>query len=111
MAKVYSAPNHIKVPSWSLSREEYLEAEDKYIEELKAFVKDRKPKGKNVGEVIRFPVADGYAQYMVASMRPLELVHIPLCDAYQFQYVNRITVKDVEDKIEMERSWAKLARR
>jgi hypothetical protein len=36
---------------------------------------------------------------MVLSMRPLELMHIPLGDAYQFRYVNRLTAKDIENNI------------
>jgi len=48
-------------------------------------------------------MADGFAFYMVLSMRPLELMHIPLGDAYQFPYANRLTAKDIESKINSRR--------
>ena len=100
MAKIYSAPEHINCPSLSiLPWDELKQVEEKYVEELKSYLLERNPKGKNVGEIVYFPVADGFAQYMVASMRPLELVHIPLGDAWHFQYVERLKVKDIENQI------------
>lgn len=56
----------------------------------------------------QFPVADGYAEYMVASMKPLELVHIPLGDAWQFEYAHRLTAKDVQDKIDQQKALEEL---
>jgi hypothetical protein len=41
---------------------------------------------------------------MVASMRPLELVHIPLGDAWNFQYTHNLTSKDVQQKIDSQKS-------
>src|SRR5213075_1881759 len=35
-----------------------------------------------VGQVIGFPVADGSAQYMVWKQKPLQLIHLPIGDAY-----------------------------
>jgi len=107
-AKIYSAPTSVETPKYNLPKsgenwKDHLEQERKseidYIEKLRAFAKTRKPNGKNVGEVVHFPVADGHASYMVLSMRPLELMHIPLGDAYQFRYVNRLTAKDIENNI------------
>lgn len=49
-------------------------------------------------------VADSYAVYIVASMKPLELVHIPIMDAWEFQYANRLTAKDVKEKIRSEKA-------
>ena len=45
-------------------------------------------------------MADGQAQYMVASMQPLELVHVPLNDAYEFEYAYLLTTKEVQQKID-----------
>lgn len=100
MAKIYSAPEHIKCPSLSIPWDELKQVEEKYVEELKSYLLERNPKGKNVGEIVYFPVADGFAQYMVASMRPLELVHIPLGDAWHFRYIERLTAKDIQQQIE-----------
>ena len=35
------------------------------------------------GALLRFPVADSYAEYIVVSNRPLTLAHIPAFDAWQ----------------------------
>lgn len=103
MAKVYTAPKEIKKPVFNFNDiAGYQKAQEQYVEDLKVLLLKRK-KGKNIGETIRFQVADGYAQYMVASMKPLELVHIPLGDAYDFQYAHRLTAKDVQEKIDQQK--------
>ena len=52
--------------------------------------------GKNTGKTVNFPVADGYAQYMIAEAgKQFALIHLPYGDAYQFQYANRLTKRDV----------------
>lgn len=109
MATIYSHPKEIKVPSLSFNKVgEYQEECKRFKEELKNFLLKRNPIGKNVGEVIQFPVADSYAEYMVASMKPLSLVHIPLGDAWSFEYAHRLTTKDVQDKINQAKALAKL---
>jgi hypothetical protein len=103
MAKIYSAPESLKTPELDFSEiNGYEKACEKYVADLKEILVKRKP-GKNVGEVIGFPVADGQAQYMVASMKPVELIHLPLMDAWHFEYANRLTAKDVQDKINQEK--------
>ena len=112
MTKVYSAPKTIERPKLDIHKydgfEEYERQQQKYIERVRQFVKKRKPRGQLVGEIIRFGVADGYAQYMVASLRPLELIHLDLGDGYHFQYVERITAQDVRELVEREKSLAEL---
>lgn len=108
MAKIYSAPTNIKKPVMDFRNINGYKADiERYINELKEVLVNRK-NGKNVGEIIRFPVADGYAEYMVASMRPLELVHLPLYDEWQFEYANRLTATDVEAKIQQQKNINKL---
>ena len=52
--------------------------------------------GKNTGKIVNFPVADGYAQYMIMEHgKTFALVHLPYGDAYQFQYANRLTKQDI----------------
>jgi hypothetical protein len=106
MAKIFSAPSSISLPQWSIkkTRQENMAEEKAYLDQLKDMLTKRKPTQKLVGEIIKFPVADGYAQYMVASMTPLELVHIPLGDAWDFQYAHRLTKKDVEEKIKNQKA-------
>lgn len=109
MAKVYSAPSDINKPNLCFSNIDNYEKESKeYEQQLKDKLVARNPKGKNVGEIIRFGVADGYARYMVANMKPVELVHIPLDDAWDFAYAHLLTAKEVQESIDREKAMAKL---
>ena len=52
--------------------------------------------GKNTGKIVNFPVADGYAQYMIMEHgKTFALVHLPYGDAYKFPWVIRLTKQDV----------------
>ena len=108
MGKIYSPPASIKVPEFNWKDiPAYEAANKKLIEDLKEFCKTRN-NAEHVGEVIQFPVADSYAQYMVASLSPVELIHLPLWDAWEFQYASRLTKKDIIEKIEQRKALEKL---
>ena len=66
MAKVFSAPNSIPLPQWSIKKthQENMAEEKAYLDQLKDMLTKRKPTQKLVGEIIRFPAADGYAEYI-----------------------------------------------
>lgn len=103
-AKVYQAPQEVSLPKNSFDNvAEWQENEKKYIEQLKEHLTKMNYVGKNVGEILRFPAADGYAQYMVISMRPLMLIHLELGDAWTFQYAHLLTAKEVQQKIDAEK--------
>lgn len=105
---IYSVPNSIKVPELDFSdMKGYEKKQEEFISELKTLLQKRNTH-KNVGEIIKFPVADGYAMYMVASMKPAELVHLPLMDAWEFQYVHLLTAKEIQEKIDQEKAMEKL---
>lgn len=104
MATIYNAPEGLEAPEFNWEEvEKYRKDIEDNKNRLKEWCINRCKQGgkstENVGEVIRFPVADGYAEYMVACMKPLELIHLEYGDAYSFQYANRLTKKDIEDKI------------
>ena len=108
MAKIFSAPSSVVKPQLNFQNiDGYRKDCDKYLTELKEVLVKRSNK-PNVGETIKFPVADGYAEYMVASMKPLELVHIDLWDGWHFEYAKNLTAKDVEEKIAQGKGMAKL---
>jgi len=110
MAEIYDPPTEIELPKHDFANfnsKEYHKKDDAYIAELKQFCL-KQNKGKNVGEVIKFQVADGYALYMVASMRPLELIHVPLGDCYEFQYVHLMTPNEVQKSIDRDKEMEKL---
>lgn len=110
MAKIYSVPDGITVPEISFTNfKEYEKQCNEFKEKLREFVKKRKPfeeyGDEFVGEIIRFPVADGYAEYMVSSSKgPVELIHLPLMDAWEFQYAHRLTSKDVREKVAQQKA-------
>jgi hypothetical protein len=115
--EVFNPPKHLKAPTMKVINNDYNAAfeklnqdEKQYIEDLKAFLINRK-KGKYVGKLVQFPVADGTAKYMVASVRPLELVHIPFDDEYQFQYIFNLKWADILNKIKQEEALDKLFNR
>jgi hypothetical protein len=113
MTKIYKAPSEIKLPEFNWrDLKASREAERKYEQDLKDWCVNRCTKTNkpttDVGEIIGFPVADGYARYMVASMKPLELIHIELDDAWSFEYVDKLNAKDVKQKIESAKAMAKI---
>lgn len=108
MGKIYSPPKDVEpVPGWAdfevdgkFDMKKMEEVEKEWTEKLRDWCKANSPGRKYVGEIIRQHVADGYAQYMVFSLRPLVLLHLELGDAYQFQWDHRWTVSDVKGMVE-----------
>jgi len=112
MAKIYSVPKSINVPqlvvNGKFDYKDYQERVNKFYEELAAVLKKHNPDGECVGEVIQFPVADSYAFYMVVGLKPVELVYLPIMDGWDFQYANRLTAKDIREKVEQQKNLKKL---
>lgn len=84
MATILAPPEGFDPPEWDFKkdREANMKAEADYIERLATWLRSTR-QGELVGKVVRFPAADSYAQYMVASEKPLHLVHLPIGDAWQ----------------------------
>lgn len=107
MADIYSAPKEIKLPKLDFSNmQDYNRDCDRYVRDLVKHIKDMGYKGKNVGEIVKFAVADGYAEYMILSMRPLKLIHIPLGDAYEFMYAHLMTASEINKKLDAQNKLA-----
>lgn len=66
--------------------------------------------GELVGGLLRFPVGDGYAQYLVIKDKPLTLQHIPFFDAYSTDpaLIRGLRRPDIEQRLAAERSFARL---
>ena len=110
MATVYSALSTVPTPKFPtpFDNEVYKKNEEQYVIDLKKELKSMGYKGKNFGEILRFQVADGYAEYMVVSMRPLKLMHLPLGDAYSFGYAHLLTSKEVNEQIKRQKALLEL---
>ena len=67
-------------------------------------------KGEVVGILLQFPIADGYACYVVSKARPLTLQHVPISDAWQIPmaYLRGIRKNDVLLQAHRRREIAKL---
>jgi hypothetical protein len=110
MAKIYGIPKELgEAPSFSIEQpfEAYQQATEKFVQSVKDWAK-KNGNGECRGEEIRFPVADGYAQYVVVGLKPVTLIHLPIGDGWQFQYANRLTAKDVRDQVRREQAMAKM---
>jgi hypothetical protein len=108
MATIYSSPSQIPVPELDFQNfNNYLKECEEYKIKLKEFI-SKSRKGKNIGEIIQFPVADGYAEYMVASMNPPELIHIPTGDAWEFQYAHLLGEKEIQQEIDKQKALKQL---
>lgn len=111
MAKIYAVPKLIKVPQINFKNFNYKEHkknQEEFINNLKQHLNDLGYTENYVGEVIRFPVADGYSQYMVFNLKPVSLIHLPLDDAYEFEYAHLLNKTEVLKKIKGQKEIEKL---
>lgn len=104
-AKIYSLPEHLEalVPNiFKVRGKDYQKLEEEFIETVAKFCQDYNPKQSKdyIGKVIRFQIADGYAEYMVLGLSPVKLIHLPLMDAYQAPDVDLMTTQRVKEKIQ-----------
>lgn len=103
MGTVYTPPEEFVLPDPTQDWEKYDKESKEYEERLIQTVKDLNL-CPEAGEVIRFQVADGYARYVVYSLKPVVLIHINTYDAYQFQYAHRLTAKDIREQLRKEKA-------
>jgi hypothetical protein len=63
-----------------------------------------------VGRIIRFPKADGYANYLVTQFKPLKLRHLSFSDGWQISAaeVRGLQWKDVVEMVLRDLQWKKL---
>ena len=111
--KVYRAPAEVPAPVWRVdnSFDTNRTAEIDYIARLANHMRTYGWNGPLTGEVVRFPMADGYAAYMVAEPPPktrgaaMSLVHLPLGDAYAIPaaHARGLTKTDIRRMVERDR--------
>lgn len=89
--------------------DQYFRDCEKYVDRIKTALK--KAYGSTcpeAGEEIRFPVGDGYARYIIARLRPVELVWVDVGDKWHYEYVHRLTAADIRRELQSEKSLRKL---
>lgn len=112
MARIIPVPESVGEPpmyDWRQPRSVYDQAEDAWVARLAEWCRTETKGAELSGEVIAFPVADGYARYMVVRVVPtVTLIHLPLGDAWTFRYAKRLIAKDVRDEVARSKSLAAL---
>lgn len=112
---VYSLPKELEneVPRFQAgqSYDDFVTAEEAFLARLIAWVKARNPGDAYAGTVVSWPYADGRAQYLVAAIKPVQLLHLPLGDAWAFPLAGRATKKDLLALIAQDKAWAELVER
>lgn len=99
------------MPNGRLDYEALATAETQWLDDLAAWCRaNTDSRSDLVGEVIRIPWADGYAQYMVYRTNPLQLLHVPLGDAWNVpEYMTKgLTGQDIRDMLERDRKLKEL---
>ena len=109
--KVYGIPKEVAYPepdyaNYDFDRER--RREDAHRKTLKKWLKDNGYKGKRTGEIARFPMADGYACYMLADGRRSALIHLPYGDAWHYRDVEFLPKKEVLRRIDADKALAKI---
>ena len=112
MAEIYDVPEEIKIPEMKFENfnlKEWQEQVEKFYKDLKQHLLNLGWVGKHVGETINFPVADGKAEYMVFSLEPVvQLVHLPIGDAWEFEYAHLLNKTEVLKKIQQQKALAEM---
>jgi len=100
MDKIYASPEEFKCPKIISGQDIqiYFEACEEYVQKIKDWAKEN-GNCPEAGKEIRFPVADGYARYVVFSLKPVKLIHLDVSDAWQYQYVHRLTAADIRKEV------------
>ena len=102
MAKIYTAPKHIKQPLF-----DNWEAEEKrYLNEIRSFLKENGIKGTTVGKVLSFPAADSAAYYMSAGGS--KLIHLEIGDGWDYPYAYRLTAADIKQQLRSQEALSKI---
>lgn len=113
MAQVFDEPEgmEFKYDYSNYGMKAYDKAVKDHIAKLKTWCEEHNASnGKLVGETISFQVADGYAQYMIFSTKPLRVIHMSMADGYNADpiLIRGLRVSDVKDLIKRDQAMKKL---
>lgn len=113
MAKIYGIPAELEKifePDYSASFDKWQKQEENAVESLRKWCKEfTTSKNPLVGEIFRIPMGDGYANYMVFQTKPLEMIHIPVGDAWSApEYQTRgVNLQDVKNQVNANKLFSK----
>jgi hypothetical protein len=85
----------------------YMKAEAAFVENVKEWAKEQ-GSGKYAGEEVSFPVADGAARYVILSLRPVQLIHLPVGDAWQYHLVRHLPASALRELADQQRGFREI---
>ena len=102
--KVYKLPINLEatVPQPDYRNFDYdtmVADEDAHRESVKQWLLENGYTGKHTGGVLRMPIADGHAEYMLADGSPSILLHLPYGDALDHPDVTFLPKKEIVKRI------------
>ncbi|HSE44247.1 MAG TPA: hypothetical protein VLA89_02850 [Gemmatimonadales bacterium] len=116
-ATVYSTPEELPEPEFSDFKnsgggydvQAYFDACTEHEEQVSAWAREHSSSDL-AGEVIRYPVADGKASYVVYTTKPLALIHLNGGDGYAINemMLRGMRVADVREAVRQQRAIADL---
>ena len=101
--KVYSTPKEVPDPKMdyvNFDMAKYEAALQAHGKALEAWLRKAGYTGKRTGMIVRFPMADGYAEYMLAEGKKSCLIHLPYGDAYDNPDVRFVPKAEILKRIE-----------
>jgi hypothetical protein len=107
MAKIYSPPQELAETPDFFPIENWQQREQEWVDKMREWCLTN-GSGDLCGEIVREGVGDGYAQYMVFKSKPLTLIHLPIGDAWNFQWANKWNLKDIKGMVERNRNHKRL---
>lgn len=113
--KVFAIPTEVPAPTpdyRNYDRVAESAKEKAHVEALKAHLVEMGYNGPNNGDIVRYGVADGYAQYMLADGKGRYgssfLFHLPYGDAYSYNGIQHFPKKAILEEINRGKRLAKL---
>lgn len=105
MAEIFASPIHYTFPgpSCNYDREKMKAHDSDYLAKVAELARAQSGDDGDelVGEVVRFQIADGHAQYMVWRIAPLQLIHLSLSDAYRIAAAHErgLDLDDIREEV------------
>lgn len=109
--KVYSCPDECPAPTIDFANYDATEErrkEEEHKQKLTAWLKDAGYTGAFTGETVSFPVADGYAIYMLADGKPSCLIHLPYGDGWHYRDVEFLPKREILKRIQQQKQMASI---
>lgn len=100
MAKVYALTPELQkdlpqITGGNYNWDNWQKDQDEFIKKATAWAKARNPQDDLAGMHYEIGHADGAAQYIVLSSKPVQLMHLPIGDAWDSPWADRTRKSDL----------------